>query len=118
MPVASPRQALFSLRSSALRVKKLRWDRQMAGFLARALRICNRLADNTPDKVMALPSPMRRQMATQRFLLKAAAALAATLLQTPPAPLRAQAQTPSVLTGQVTSAEEGPMEGVVITARK
>src|SRR6266446_4557822 len=57
-------------------------------------------------------------METQRFSLKAAAALAAILLQTPPAPLHARAQPPSALTGQVTSAEEGPMEGVVISARK
>ena len=57
-------------------------------------------------------------METQRFLLNAAAALAAILLQTGAAPIHAQAQTPSALTGQVTSAEEGPMEGVVVSARK
>ena len=57
-------------------------------------------------------------MEPARFALKAAAALAAIVLQTPHAPVRAQAQPPSALTGHVTSAEEGPMEGVVITARK
>jgi virginiamycin B lyase len=57
-------------------------------------------------------------MEPARFALKAAAALAAIFFQTPPAPVHAQAQPPSALTGHVTSAEEGPMEGVVITARK
>ena len=57
-------------------------------------------------------------MKTQRFLRNAAAALAAILLQTGPALLHAQAQTPSALAGQVTSAEEGPMEGVVVSAKK
>src|SRR5437773_7360530 len=58
-------------------------------------------------------------METGRFVLDAAAALAAILLQVPLAPLLAHAQTPpSALTGQVTSAEEGPMEGVVISARE
>jgi len=55
-------------------------------------------------------------METRRFVLNAAAALAAILL--PLAPLLAHAQTPSALTGQVTSAEEGSMEGVVISARE
>ena len=57
-------------------------------------------------------------METRRFFLNAAAALAAVLLQTAAAPLHAQAQTPSALTGQVSSAEEGPMEGVVVSAKK
>src|SRR5437870_3823819 len=57
-------------------------------------------------------------METQRFLFSAAAALAAILLQTGSASIHAQAQTPSALTGQVTSAGEGPMEGVVVSARK
>ena len=32
--------------------------------------------------------------------------------------LPARAQTPSALTGQVTSGEEGPMEGVLVSAKK
>src|SRR3989449_1883511 len=57
-------------------------------------------------------------METKRFLFTAAALLAAILLQTGSAPLHAQAQTPIALMGQVTSAEEGPMEGVVVSAKK
>src|SRR5258708_31145009 len=57
-------------------------------------------------------------METKRALLIAGAALAAILLQTPSARLRAQAQTPPALSGQVTSTEEGPMEGVVVSAKK
>jgi len=56
-------------------------------------------------------------MKTRRFLLSAAA-VAAILLQTQPARFSAQAQTASALTGQVTSAEEGTMEGVVVSAKK
>src|SRR5437016_5228694 len=56
-------------------------------------------------------------MKISRFLF-AAAAIAAILLQTQPAQSPAQAQTTSGLTGQVTSAEEGPMEGVVVSAKK
>src|SRR5437660_11009886 len=56
-------------------------------------------------------------MKTSRFLLSAAA-IAAFLLQTQPARLPAQAQTTSALAGQVTSVEEGPMEGVVVSAKK
>src|SRR5882762_751802 len=57
-------------------------------------------------------------METKRVLLIAGGALAAILLQTASARLHAEAQTPSVLSGQVTSAEEGPMEGVVVSAKK
>jgi streptogramin lyase len=57
-------------------------------------------------------------MKTKRVLLIAGGALAAILLQTAPARLHAQAQTPSALSGQVTSTEEGPMEGVVVSAKK
>src|SRR5438093_1420546 len=57
-------------------------------------------------------------MNTKQALLIAGGALASILLQTAPARLQAQAQTPSALSGQVTSAEEGPMEGVVISAKK
>ena len=57
-------------------------------------------------------------METRRVLLIAGGALAAILFQTASARLHAESQTASALSGQVTSAEEGPMEGVVISARK
>src|SRR5256712_211673 len=57
-------------------------------------------------------------METKRVLLIAGGALAAILLQTASARLHAEAQTASALSGQVTSAEEGPMEGVVVSAKK
>src|SRR4029077_4432464 len=57
-------------------------------------------------------------METKRVLLFAGGALAAILLQTASARLHAQAQTAAALSGQVTSAEEGPMEGVVVSAKK
>jgi hypothetical protein len=57
-------------------------------------------------------------MGTKRVLLIAGGALAAILLQTESARLHAQAQTPSGLSGLVTSTEEGPMEGVVVSAKK
>src|SRR5882672_884026 len=57
-------------------------------------------------------------MGTKRVLLIAGGALAAILLQTASTRLHAQAQTPAALSGQVSSAEEGPMEGVVVSAKK
>src|ERR1700686_1825494 len=57
-------------------------------------------------------------METKRVLLIAGGALFAILLQTESARLHAQAQTPAALSGQVTSTEEGPMEGVVVSAKK
>src|ERR1700674_3285994 len=57
-------------------------------------------------------------MEPKRVSLIAVGALAAILLQTASARLHAQAQTPSALSGQVTSTEEGPMEGVVVSAKK
>ena len=57
-------------------------------------------------------------METKRVLLIAGGVLGAILLQTASARLHAEAQTPSALSGQVSSTEEGPMEGVVVTARK
>src|ERR1700730_12321245 len=57
-------------------------------------------------------------MPTTRVLLFAGGALAAILLQTAPARLPAQSQAPSALSGQVTSTEEGPMEGVLVSAKK
>ena len=57
-------------------------------------------------------------METKRVLLIAGGVLAAILLQIASARLHAEAQTASALSGQVTSAEEGPMEGVVVSAKK
>ena len=57
-------------------------------------------------------------METRRFLLNALGAFALIFLQTTSAPFHVQAQTSSALTGQVMSAEEGPMEGVVVSAKK
>ena len=57
-------------------------------------------------------------METKRVWLIAGGALAAILLHTASARLHAEAQTASALSGQVTSAEEGPMEGVVVSAKK
>ena len=57
-------------------------------------------------------------METKRYLLQAAAALAVALLSITPDFLYAQAQMSPALTGQVTSAEEGPMEGVVVSAKR
>src|SRR6266481_4184971 len=57
-------------------------------------------------------------MKTRRVLLIAGGALAAILLQTASARLHAQTQAPLALSGQVTSTEEGPMEGVVVSAKK
>src|SRR5437867_3154955 len=57
-------------------------------------------------------------MKTKRALLTAICVIAAIVLQTGSVPLHAQAQTPTALTGQVMSAEEGPMEGVVVSAKK
>ena len=57
-------------------------------------------------------------MQTKRVLLIASGALVAILLHIAPAGFHAEAQTASALTGQVTSAEEGPMEGVVVSAKK
>ena len=57
-------------------------------------------------------------MRIKRVLPVAVAVLASIVLQTVPVRLRAQSQTPSALSGQVTSTEEGPMEGVVVTAKK
>ncbi|HXP84892.1 MAG TPA: carboxypeptidase regulatory-like domain-containing protein [Bryobacteraceae bacterium] len=57
-------------------------------------------------------------METTRLLAIAGGALAAIFFQTASAHLNAEVQIPSALSGQVTSAEEGPMEGVVISAKK
>src|SRR5262249_54702092 len=57
-------------------------------------------------------------MQTKRFLLSAVGALAVVFLQTAAAPVQARAQASSALIGQVSSAEEGSMEGVVVSAKK
>jgi len=57
-------------------------------------------------------------METKRVLLIAGCVLAAIALQIAPTRLRAQSQTAPALSGQVTSAEEGGMEGVVVSAKK
>ncbi len=54
---------------------------------------------------------------TAKYLATAAAGLAVGFLQAGPS-LRAQADASVALTGQVTSAEEGPMEGVLVSAKK
>jgi len=57
-------------------------------------------------------------METKRILLITGGALALILLQAAPARLHAQSMPAPALSGQVTSAEEGPMEGVVVSAKK
>jgi virginiamycin B lyase len=57
-------------------------------------------------------------METRRVLVIAVGCLAAVCLQIGFVSFHAQAQTPFALTGQVTSAEEGSMEGVVVSAKK
>ena len=56
-------------------------------------------------------------MKAKRVLLNAAAIVTVVLFQVPPALLHAQAEM-LALTGKVTSVEEGPMEGVVVSAKK
>jgi streptogramin lyase len=54
-----------------------------------------------------------------RFALLAAVAwLPVVLLQTTPSPLHAQDQSAEALIGQVTSPEEGPMEGVLVSVKR
>jgi virginiamycin B lyase len=57
-------------------------------------------------------------MRTRNILLTASACLAVALLFVGSKVLRAQPADPLALTGQVTSAEEGPMEGVLVSAKK
>src|SRR5438128_2176579 len=57
-------------------------------------------------------------MKTRRFLLIAVTALAVIFNQPTSGPLHAQTPAASALAGQVTSTEEGPMEGVVVSAKK
>src|SRR5437899_1305726 len=56
---------------------------------------------------------------TVKHLLSVAAiCVAAALSSTSRGPLRAQTPDPIALTGVVSSAEEGPMEGVLVSARR
>jgi streptogramin lyase len=57
-------------------------------------------------------------MRTRRFMLMLAAGVAIVLLRPGPETPPAAAQTSEALVGQVTSGEEGPMEGVLVSARK
>src|SRR5882672_8891832 len=57
-------------------------------------------------------------MQMQRFLLVTAAALAVSFLHAGTDSSRALAQAAALLAGQVTSAEEGAMEGVMVTAKR
>jgi virginiamycin B lyase len=58
------------------------------------------------------------EMRTRRLLLIAGGALAAIVFQPASGRLRAESLMPSALGGLVTSTEEGPMEGVVVNAKK
>jgi carboxypeptidase family protein len=57
-------------------------------------------------------------MRSTRSLLIAILTVAAIPCGTEYAQTKTQAQTPAALTGQVISAEEGPMEGVLVTAKE
>src|SRR5437870_3924281 len=64
------------------------------------------------------PHGKEKLMKTRRFLLIAVTALAVIFNQTTSGPLHAQTPAASALVGQVTSTEEGLMEGVVVSAKK
>src|SRR5256884_3085037 len=57
-------------------------------------------------------------MKTRRFLLIAVGAFALIFNQTTSVPVHAEGQTAAALAGQVSSTEEGLMEGVVVSAKK
>jgi virginiamycin B lyase len=57
-------------------------------------------------------------MRSRVLLLAAIASLGVILFQAARKPAHAESQVPAALTGQVTSEEEGPMEGVVVSAKK
>jgi len=57
-------------------------------------------------------------MRMTQCVLVALAALGIALVETGREPLRAQVAEAVALTGQVTSAEEGAMEGVLVSAKK
>src|SRR5438309_11562396 len=52
------------------------------------------------------------------FLFATAAAIAASFTHTKAMTIQAETPSSVALTGQVTSAEEGPMEGVIVSAKK
>src|SRR2546430_13715180 len=59
------------------------------------------------------------QMRTRLFMLVVVIATGVVFLsQAASAQTGSRTQSPAALTGQVTSAEEGPMEGVLVTAKK
>ena len=57
-------------------------------------------------------------MRSRLFSLLPFACITVLILQALPDGLRAQSPSPGALTGRVTSAEEGPMEGVMVSAKK
>ena len=57
-------------------------------------------------------------MLTRSVQIMVLGSLAAMLFQAGPASLRAQHEASTALTGQITSMEEGSMEGVLVTAKK
>src|SRR5712691_4802987 len=57
-------------------------------------------------------------MRPRTLLIVATAALAAGIISSAPGDLSAQGSGPAALTGVVTSQEEGPMDGVVVNARR
>jgi virginiamycin B lyase len=64
------------------------------------------------------PVSMEMLMETERALRIAVGLLAAILVQVAPAGIGAQSHAPSALSGTVTSAEEGAMEGVVVSVKR
>jgi virginiamycin B lyase len=57
-------------------------------------------------------------MLTKKLAAMVLVSMAAILMQAGRLSLRAQAGPPAALTGQITSTEEGPMEGVVVSAKR
>ena len=57
-------------------------------------------------------------MLTRTFQVIVLTSIAAILLQTGPGSLHAQNGASAALTGQITSTEEGAMEGVLISAKR
>jgi len=61
---------------------------------------------------------MTATMFTRSVQLMVLTGVAAVVFQVGPSSLRAQSDASTALAGQITSAEEGPMEGVLVTAKK
>jgi streptogramin lyase len=70
-----------------------------------------------PDNNKTIEIDLRERLMKSTYVLSAATALAVILSQAPSA-LRAHAQNETAIAGQVSSAAEGAMEGVVVTAHK